>query len=213
MGVTSSPPRHSCWKREVRFKRNWNFPNKRSYDRAAHLETLQGAFNLPAVKKDFSKQLLKKLSGWVAHQRHPQKVFGGLGGLYIRKSESSFLFRGGVFKKPTTGNLIEPAAAFMPRATTPASKWQRRRSAQWTRCWIVVQGYPAVKKNKKKTQKTKHFHTKSSPQKLWAKVVLKSAVSHFCPTITDGFGKQSVLSWPQLNDTEIIIEVGLIGIH
>lgn len=59
----------------------------------------------------------------------------------------------------------------------------------------------------------KHFQAKWSPHKLQAKVVLKSATSHFCSTVTGSLSKQNVLSWLHLNDTEIIIEVGLIGIH
>lgn len=45
------------------------------------------------------------MSGWAAHQRHchPQKVFRGLGGLFIHKSEISFLFCGGDLKSPLLG--------------------------------------------------------------------------------------------------------------
>lgn len=117
-------------------------------------------------------------------------------------------FCGSVFKRPTTGNLIEPAAAFMPQATTSA---QNDKDGGQPTGPDTGLSFKDIQPKKKKT--TQHFHTESSPQKLRAKVVLKSAVSHFCLTITDGFSKQNVLSWSHLNDTEIIIEVGLIGIH
>lgn len=104
---------------------------------------------------------------------------------------------------PTTGNLIELTAAFMlqikmsahsnednGQPTGPDSQLSLKDILQnsiFSLDKVIINSKPRLSQSQQRVT--------------------------FCSTITASLSKQNVLSWPHLNDMEIIIKVGLIGIH